>query len=240
MLKTTPARAILRGSMVAALTSLLAVPAYAVTIPEGGAVTPDSTYIIHFQVREVCDGAPMDTLEVTIPASVQNPMPEAIAGWDAEVEPPSMDDGDASDDAPTIVRWTGGPLEAGDFLEFGLWARFPDEPDATLEFPVVQRCGTMERTWSGSDGDTAAPTVKLTQRIFQRDLEELAASLDEVVVKVDELSSQLGDVDVANLRSRVGDAEDSLAEAEDSLAAMSSQLDEIVQRMETLEQAMQE
>lgn len=233
MLKTTPARAILRGSMIAALASLLAVPGHAVTIPEGGAVTPDSTYIIHFQVREVCDGAPMDTLEVTIPASVQNPTPEAIEGWDVEVETPSMDEGDASGDAPTIVRWTGGPLEAGAFLEFGLWARFPDEPNATLEFPVVQRCGTVERTWSGSDGETAAPTVKLTERVLQRDLEELTASLDEVVGQVDELSSQLGDVDVANLRSRVGDAEDSQAE-------MSGQLDEILQRLEALEQAMQE
>lgn len=232
MLKTTPARVILRGSMVAALASLLAVPAYAVNIPEGGAVTPDSTYIIHFQVREVCDGAPMDTLEVTIPASVENPTPEAIEGWDVEVETPSMDDGDASGDALTIVRWTGGPLEAGAFLEFGLWARFPDEPNATLEFPVVQRCGTVERTWSGSDGETAAPTVKLTERVLQRDLEELTASLDEVVGQVDELSSQLGDVDVANLRSRVDDAEDSQAE-------MSGQLDEILQRLEELEQAMQ-
>jgi uncharacterized protein YcnI len=233
MLKTTPARVILRGSMVAALASLLAVPAYAVNIPEGGAVTPDSTYIIHFHVREVCDGAPMDTLEVTIPASVQNPTPEAIEGWDVEVETPSMDSGEASGDAPTIVRWTGGPLEAGSFMEFGLWARFPDEPNATLEFPVVQRCGTVERTWSGSDGETAAPTVKLTERVLQRDLEELTASLDEVVGQVDELGSQLGDVDVANLRSRVSDAEDSQAE-------MSGQLDEILQRLEALEQAMQE
>jgi hypothetical protein len=27
-------------------------------------------------------------------------------------------------------------------------ARFPDEPGATIAFPVVQRCGTVERAWT--------------------------------------------------------------------------------------------
>lgn len=85
------------------------------SIPEGGAVTPDSVFVIHFQVREGCEGAATDTLEVAVPASVKNPTPEAIDGWDVAVTP-----AEPGTSVSTTVTWTGGPLEDGSFKEFGL------------------------------------------------------------------------------------------------------------------------
>jgi uncharacterized protein YcnI len=215
-------RALLRATCLAGVAGLATVPAQAVNIPEGGAVTPDSVFVIHFQVREGCDGAPMDALEVAVPASVQNPTPEAIDGWDVTVTPAEPGAGDS-----TIVTWTGGPLEAGSFKEFGLWGRFPDEPGAVLMFPAVQRCGTTEVIWDGAEGQTPAPTVALTDRIFQEDLEELRVSVGEMGTTVDELDQQLGDVDAANLRSRVTDAEGALEEVATQLEELTARLDEL-------------
>ena len=58
---TTPAprRVILAGAL-ASLMAASALPASAVNIPEGGAVTPDSTFLFHLRVTETCDGLPMD------------------------------------------------------------------------------------------------------------------------------------------------------------------------------------
>ena len=168
-----------------------------------------STFVIHFQVNEGCDGSPTDALEVTIPESVGNPIPEAVPGWVVETEPAATEGQESADAEPrtSLVRWTGGPLEDGQFLEFGLRLRFPDEPGAVLEFPVVQRCGPeLEQAWTGTaDEEFPVPTVVLAERLSERDLIALNASLDELVTEVKDLQTQIGDVDAANLRSRVTD-----------------------------------
>ena len=218
-------RVFLQTTCLASAAGLLAVPAAAVNIPEGGAVTPDSVFTIHFQVREGCDGAPMDTLEVAIPAAVQNPQPEAIDGWDVEVLP----DTDENDDIETIVRWSGGPLEPDLFKEFGLWARFPDDPGAVLTFPAIQRCGATEVVWAGTEGDTPAPTVRLTDRVGQQDLQDLATLIGELDTRVEELSERMGDVNAPNLRSRVSDVEETLQQ-------IGNRLDGFVERLDALEE----
>jgi uncharacterized protein YcnI len=215
-------RAILRGACLAGVAGLMALPAQAVNIPEGGAVTPDSVRVIHFQVRESCDGAAMDTLEVAVPAAVQNPMPEAFDGWTATVTPAEPGTGDS-----TIVTWTGGPLEEGSFKEFGLWARFPDEPGATLTFPTVQRCGAAEVVWDGTDGATPAPTVLLTDRVLQQDLQELRVTVADLATQMDEITEQLGDVDAANLRSRVSENEDTLDDVATQIEDLMARIDEL-------------
>jgi uncharacterized protein YcnI len=198
-------RTLLATCGLAAVACLSPVPAQAIiTIPEGGAITPDSVYIIHFQVRDACEGAAMDSLEVTVPASVENPVPEAVPGWDVVVEPGTADEGG------TVVRWTGGPLEGGQFQEFGLWARFPDDPGGLLAFPAIQLCGSTEIVWEGTDGETPAPTVALAERVGQQDLQDLGDTVAELVTQVDELSERLADVNPTNLRARVTDAENGL------------------------------
>jgi hypothetical protein len=132
----------------------------------------------------------------------------------------------------SLVRWTGGPLEDGQFLEFGLRLRFPDEPGAVLEFPVVQRCGDIEQAWTGTDEAFPVPAVVLAERLTERDLIALRESLDELVTDVKDLRAQVGDVDAANLRSRVTDSESATDE-------MLKRLDRLAERLSALEEAAQ-
>lgn len=229
-------RLIASASLGAVMLMVLAAPAQGVRIPEGGVVPSGSTFVIHFQVNEGCDGSATDALEVTIPETVGNPIPEAVPGWVVEAETvptEGQDDGDA-DPRISLVRWTGGPLEDGQLLEFGLRLRFPDDPGASLEFPVVQRCGPeLEQAWTGAaDAEFPAPTVVLAERLSERDLITLNETLDELVTEVEALRAQVGDVDAANLRSRVTDGEsatDEIVRRLDRLAGRISVLEEATQ-----------
>lgn len=226
-----PRRAIL-ASVLGGLMVVAALPVHAVNIPEGGAVTPGSTFLFHLRVTSTCDGLPMDELEVTLPEGVVNPKPEAVPGWDVDIEDPEemdeeaadteaveAEDGDGEEEAePVVVRWSGGLLEDGYLLDFGIRARFPEEGEV-LEFPVVQRCGDVEVEY--------APTVTLAKRYGQADIAELSASVDQLRADVDvlradidKMQEQVGDVNVVNLRARVRDTETAITELDERVTAI--------------------
>ena len=236
----TRRRAILAGGL-ASLMVAGALPASAVNIPEGGAVTPDSVFMFHLRVTEGCDGLPMDSLEVTIPETVLNPKPESMADWDTTIEIPEEMDEEAvvdeeaeeaeeSEEAEeaadeeeepqlTVIRWDGGELEDGHLLDFGIRARFPDEQDAILEFPVVKRCGEVEQEF--------APTVNLTTRYGQGEISALADSVDQLRAEVDvlradvdKIQGQIGGVNVTGLRDRVVVLEDEVVELDERVTAI--------------------
>lgn len=225
-------KSLVRSSVAAGVLALMAAPAHAVNIPEGGAVTPDSVFVINFQIQEGCGGLPTDGLEVTIPDSISSPLPEDVPGWDVEVETltPAVDDDDATEQ--TVVRWTGGLLEEGAFAEFGLRARFPDDPGATIAFPVVQRCGAVEQSFTEGDDENPAPTVTLNERFGPRDIADLSDSVAQLRSEVEELTEQVGSVDAQNLRSRVKDNED-------AVKGMDSRITDLEQQVQALEEAAQ-
>jgi uncharacterized coiled-coil protein SlyX len=74
--------------------------------------------------------------------------------------------------------------------------------------------------------------VVLAERLSERDLIALNASLDELVTEVKDLQAQVGDVDAANLRSRVTDEEAAADE-------MMKRLDRLAERLSVLEEAAQ-
>jgi uncharacterized protein YcnI len=222
-----PRRAALAG-IIAGLMVAAALPVHAVNIPEGGAVTPDSSFLFHFRVTSGCEGLPTDTLEVMIPEGVTNPIPEAVPGWDVEIAAPEVDEDDIAeaeteepdgDASLTQVRWSGGSLDDGYLLDFGVRARFPDEEGEVLEFPVIQRCGEVEVEH--------APTVTLTKRYGQSDIADLSQTVDRVDADVqqlradvDQLQQQVGDVNVVNLRSRVSDTEKAIEDLDERVGAL--------------------
>lgn len=217
--------ALMRGMVSAGLLGLLATPVQAnVNIPEGGAVPPDSVFVIHFQVLEGCDGAPTDALEVTVPEGVRNPLPQAVPGWETEIDTTVAGD----DDERTVVRWSGGLVGPDEFVEFGLRARFPDEPDATLTFPVVQTCGTVQNEWTGDD----APTVTLSPRVGPRGTIELDEAVTQLSSDVEELDTRLAGVDPVNLRSRVSDLEDAVGDLEESVEQLAQAVEELQEPVE--------
>lgn len=62
------------------------------------------------------------------------------------------------------VTWTGGRIEPGEFDEFGLSARVPEEEGAELVFPSTQRYSNGEVVrWIGpADSEEPAPRVRVT------------------------------------------------------------------------------
>jgi len=158
----------------AALLLTVAAPASAhVGIIDGDAVIGGGHgSVITLRVPHGCDGSPTDTVEVLIPEGVTGVLPSWIAGWTVETDPrpgPSASGAEA-DPEVGVVRWTGGPLPEGQFLDFRLLAVFPEAP-GTLHFPVVQRCGDDEAAWieipaagqSEEDLEHPAPSVTVIE-----------------------------------------------------------------------------
>ena len=130
-----------------------------------------------------------------------------MADWDTHIEESLDDDGAGL----AVVRWDNGLLEDGQLLDFGIRARFPDEQDAVIEFPVVQRCGDVQQEF--------APTILLTTRYGQGEIaaldaevEQLRADVDVLRADVDKLQGQVGEVNVTNLRNRVEALEETVVE----------------------------
>ena len=236
MTSTQAPRRVLIAGALASLMAAAAVPAHAVNIPEGNAVTPGSLTVFNLRVTATCDGLPMDELEVTLPEGVTNPRPEALAGWDVAVgtageldeEMLLADEADEADEEaaededavePIVIRWSNGSLDDGLLLDFAVRARYPEEEDEVLEFPVVQRCGDVELEH--------LPTVKLTKRYGQSDFVEMRADIDSLEAQVevlradvDQLQQQVGEVNVVNLRTRVGDTERAIEDLDERVTAL--------------------
>ncbi len=191
--------AVLSAGLVVALGGV----AQAVTIPDGGTVEADHVGLIHFRITEGCDGAATDGLEVTIPDGLKQVIPEAVPGWTVETETVERD----GSPEVSVVRWTGGPLPDGQLLEFGLRATFPEDPGLVLEFPAVQRCGTTALDWTGISEDMPVPAVRTADRVGATDLIALADAVAKMSTTIEDIQTQLGDVDAPNVRSRVSELE---------------------------------
>lgn len=178
----------------------MAAPAAAeVNIPEGGAISPDSVFVINFQVQGGCGDLATDTLEVTIPEEVSNPTPEAVPGWDVEFE--------TEGDRIALVRWSGSEVPPGTFFELAMRVGFPDTPGATIAFPVVQRCGVEE--------EVSAPSVVLQQRFGPRNILELDETVEANSVAIADLEER-----DSELAARADEQEERLRSLEETIDAL--------------------
>ncbi len=241
---TRPARGAVRATTLAAAAAVLvAMPTAAnVNIPEGGAVARDSVSVIHLRVLDGCEGEATDRLEVEIPESVRNPIPEAVPGWTVELE---TADGEVKtsaeigeDEIVSLVRWTGGPLPAGQLMDFGMRAYFPDEAGATLAFPVTQACGLTEIRWDGEQGsDAAAPVVAIGDHVGQRDLGELEDTVQRLREEVAQLSDQVNGEADGSVDSRLGEVE---ARVDERFPEIVERMNRLADRIEALEEPSQD
>lgn len=78
------------------------------------------------------------------------------------------------------VTWSGGRIEPGEFQEFGVSFRTPDEPGTDLAFPTVQRYSDGEVVrWIGPpDSEEPAPTVAIVDAAPE-EAEPAAAATEE-------------------------------------------------------------
>jgi uncharacterized protein YcnI len=89
-------------------------------------------------------------------------------GWKREVKMAKLDQpvellGDQVTERVDTVTWSGGSIRPGEFDEFGMSARMPEEAGKELVFPAIQTYSSGEVVrWIGEpDADQPAPRVKV-------------------------------------------------------------------------------
>lgn len=157
-------------AVVASATVLVVPVAAHVTVspseaPAGGYGT------IYFSVPHGCGPEPTEALIVQLPETLQSVTAEAVPGWDvtyttAELDEPYDNHGQTVTEYISEIEWRaqGAPLPTDQFLTFGVTARWPDLPGATILLPAIQECPDGgEATWidPAADADGPAPRVTL-------------------------------------------------------------------------------
>jgi periplasmic copper chaperone A len=128
--------------------------------------------MISFRVPHGCEDSPTTSLTIRIPDGVVSVTPQSVPGWEVsttsgKLATPVELHGSTVTEGVKQVTWTGGPLDAHQFTDFGISMAVPDTPGETLYFPAVQRCEQGVTRWitipvAGQDEpDTPAPGVEL-------------------------------------------------------------------------------
>lgn len=95
---------------------------------------------------------------------------QPVEGWQRTVRMVELDEpidveGEQVTERIDTVTWSGGRIRPGEFQEFGVSFRTPEEPGTELAFPAVQTYSNGEVVrWIGpSDADEPAPIVTVTE-----------------------------------------------------------------------------
>jgi periplasmic copper chaperone A len=227
-------------ALTATLSLALAAPVHAVAdISEDEVLSTPGRQLIHVRIQRACDDLiATDRLEVQIPDGVYAVLAEAKPGWMVEIETSEVDEyevfGQTMTERVTAVRWSGGSIDHGEFLDFGIYAVFT-ETQEELAIPVTQGCGTVEQAWvevpdDDQDRDELewpAPTVDVVEppgtqiAALQAAIDALRSDLDQLASEVSAIGSRVEDLPGPALRQRVADAEDRLDAIEAMLREMS-------------------
>jgi uncharacterized protein YcnI len=132
------------------------------------AVPADSFARLDIRVPNERENASTTKLVVKLPKGLVEVGFQPKPGWRRSVtmeklaEPVTVE-GETVTEQVGTVTWQGGTIAPGEFDEFGLSAKVPDEPGAKLTFPAVQTYSNGEVVhWIGApDADEPAPQVTL-------------------------------------------------------------------------------
>ncbi|MDT0188008.1 YcnI family protein [Microbacterium sp. ARD31] len=132
------------GVLAGALVLLGAAPASAHVTLTPSTTVAGATAEVRMLVPHGCEGSATTEVAVRMPAAVSEVAADDSARWRAE------------QGGGAITFRTDAPLPDGveDAVEFSV--RLPDDPGATLVFPVVQRCEEGEAAWTEVAADEAS------------------------------------------------------------------------------------
>jgi uncharacterized protein len=125
-----------------------------------------------FAVRVPNERDDADTTRITLrlPEEVLSASFQPVEGWKrtvemAELDPPVTVEGEQVTERIDTVTWSGSRIRPGEFQEFGLSIRVPDEPGTELVFPTVQTYsgGEVVRWIGPADADEPAPRVAVVE-----------------------------------------------------------------------------
>lgn len=152
------AGSIMAGRLWRALSPLALLGAFAPGLAQAHAVLErkeapaGSYYKAVIMIGHGCQGSATRKLRVRIPAGVHIVKPQPKPGWELAVRrdklDPPVDNGHGGKVTEGVVEvaWSGA-LADEHFDEFVMQVRLPDQPGATLYFPVVQECDTGVNRW---------------------------------------------------------------------------------------------
>lgn len=111
-----------------------------------------SYYRATFKAGHGCDGSPINTITVRLPAGARGAKPMPKAGWTIErrlnkLPVPYTSHGKTITDDVSEITWRGGPLPEGFYDEFVLQVQLPETP-GPLWFKVKQVCEQGEVDWA--------------------------------------------------------------------------------------------
>jgi periplasmic copper chaperone A len=116
------------------------------------------------------DDAATTKITVRFPEPILSASFQPIEGWRRTVKMVRLDEpidieGEQISEKIDTVTWSGGRIAPGEFQEFGLSIRMPEEPGTELAFPAVQTYsgGEVVRWIGPPDADEPAPTVAVTE-----------------------------------------------------------------------------
>jgi uncharacterized protein YcnI len=125
-----------------------------------------------FAVRVPTERDNASTTKVTMkfPEQILSASFQPVEGWKRTVKMVQLDEpidveGEEVTERIDTVTWTGGRIRPGEFQEFGVSFRTPEEPGTEIAFPAVQTYSSGEVVrWIGPpDADTPAPVVAVTE-----------------------------------------------------------------------------
>jgi len=135
-----------------ALTGASIATAHAHASLEQGESAPGS-YKAVLRIPHGCDGAPTDTVVMTIPAGYVDVKPMLKPGWTVttrkgDYAKPYQVHGKDVTSGVLEVTWSGGSLPDDFFDEFIVSGTLAGEEGEVLRFPTVQKCGVAEVAWN--------------------------------------------------------------------------------------------
>jgi uncharacterized protein YcnI len=165
-------RTLLRVAVVAALAALVAAPAASAHVT----LNPrewEAGGFARFAVRVPNERPNAATVEVTVqfPENVISASFQPVPGWKRTVTMVKLDvpiegeDGQITERIDSVT-WSGGRIEPGEFQEFGLSFRVPeDAAGTTLVFPSLQTYsgGEIVRWIGDEESEEPAPTVAVLE-----------------------------------------------------------------------------
>jgi periplasmic copper chaperone A len=153
--------------------ALLAVPAAGAHVTVNPNTVPVDSFS-RFAVRVPNETADVDTTKIVLklPEELSFVSFQPKPGWTRSVttvklaKPVTNDEGETVTERIGTVTWEGGKVAPGEFDEFGISAKVPDE-ETTLVFPATQTYsnGDVVRWIGAPDSDTPAPRVTLTAKV---------------------------------------------------------------------------
>jgi uncharacterized protein YcnI len=159
---------IVLAAFTAALVAVPAAPAH-VTLNPG---EWEAGGFARFAVRVPNERPNASTVEVTMqfPENVISASVQDVPGWERSVEMIPLDEPIEEEGEEPVterigsVTWTGGQVEPGEFVEFGVSFQVPEDATGALLFPATQTYSNGEVVrWIApeEEADTPAPRVEV-------------------------------------------------------------------------------